>query len=918
MALRGAPQRAPRRLAPAALLLAVLATFAAAPAAANASLLVDHSSTDTSVVGGGLIGPNKTVDLNETINSSEPSLTGVTGLLSSSTSGVTVNQGSSSYPDLTFGQQGANTTPFRAALDSSVACGTTLAFSLHVNASQGQQDVPFNVPTGISGPATSYDAGDVPKPIPDGGASPGTTTSNIPVTGGGLAKGVTVRLGEIDHPYDGDLRIELIAPDGQTVVLVDRRGGSGHNFINTVLSDSAPQSITAASAPFTGSYRPEHPLSAFDGHPVNGTWHLKVSDMAAGDTGAIKAWGADIKPAVCTTEPVANFTASPSPAPPGSSVAFDASASVEPKAGETITKYEWDFDGDGTYDQTTSTPTTSHAYAARGQYNVGLRVTDSALESGTTTVPLIVTQPPTVSLGASPNPVQAGDPVTVTATASDPDTGGSITKYEWDLNGDGSFETDTGAVSATSTTFPAEGTYTVRVRVTDSDGAKAVDTATITVDPPATTNQPPVASITVPGLAVAGTPTTLDATASTDPDGSVTQYEWDFNGDGVYDQTTAQPTVSHTFGAAGQVTVGLRVTDNGGSTDATTAKLDVVLAPSPGTISASLPNSVPLNTPITFTDTGAADPNAGGSITKYEWDLGSGTFTSTGTTPSASHAYASNGVRTIRVRVTSAAGATAIATYTLVALNQPPVIGQLTASPNPAIVGQTVTLTVAASDPEGHGIARYDWDLDGNGGYETPSGTSPTVSYAYPNAGPIPVGVRVTDSDGGQTTAIVALQINEAPGGVGEGAGTGAGSGGTGSGGTGTGAGGAGGGGGSNAQNLRAGLVGLAVQRAATVQKRGLAVACRTNRAASCAVTVEVGARDARRYGLRSRGRSVVLGTASGSASVGRDARLSVRLNAAGRRLVGRARAISLLVRGTVRDRQGGRVPVTRVILVKR
>ena len=107
------------------------------------------------------------------------------------------------------------------------------------------------------------------------------------------------------------------------------------------------------------------------------------------------------------------------------------------------------------------------------------------------------------------------------------------------------------------------------------------------------------------------------------------------------------------------------------------------------------------------------------------------------------------------------------------------------------------------------------------------------------------------------------------------------------------------------------------LQRAATVRKRGLAVACRTNRTATCALTVEASVRDARRYGLRAR-RPVVVGTASGSATVGRDARLSLRLNASGRRVIGRARLISLLVRGMVRDRQGGRVPVTRVIRVKR
>ena len=39
-------------------------------------------------------------------------------------------------------------------------------------------------------------------------------------------------------------------------------------------------------------------------------------------------------------------------------------------------------------------------------------------------------------------------------------------------------------------------------------------------------------------------------------------------------------------------------------------------------------------------------------------------------------------------------------------------------------------------------------------------GTSPTISYVYPNAGPISVGVRVTDADGGQSVATVSLRIN--------------------------------------------------------------------------------------------------------------------------------------------------------------
>src|SRR5439155_24698290 len=105
-----------------------------------------------------------------------------------------------------------------------------------------------------------------------------------------------------------------------------------------------------------------------------------------------------------------------------------------------------------------------------------------------------------------------------------------------------------------------------------------------------------------------------------------------------------------------------------GSTATTTAKMNLVLAPLPGALSASVPNAAPLNTSVTFTDTGAGDPNAGGAIANYEWDLdGNGTFEqATGTTPSVSHSYGSNGTRTVKVRVTSAAGVTAVAMYTLV------------------------------------------------------------------------------------------------------------------------------------------------------------------------------------------------------------------------------------------------------------
>ncbi|MBA2637215.1 MAG: PKD domain-containing protein, partial [Solirubrobacterales bacterium] len=68
--------------------------------------------------------------------------------------------------------------------------------------------------------------------------------------------------------------------------------------------------------------------------------------------------------------------------------------------------------------------------------------------------------------------------------------------------------------------------------------------------------------------------------------------------------------------------------------------------------------------------------------------------------------------------------------------------------PNPAAPGETVTFDAsAASDPDGP-LARYDWDLDGDGAFETSTGQTPTVARAYGAEAEISVGLRVTDAQG--------------------------------------------------------------------------------------------------------------------------------------------------------------------------
>ena len=84
----------------------------------------------------------------------------------------------------------------------------------------------------------------------------------------------------------------------------------------------------------------------------------------------------------------ATFTASPSPATVGTTVTLDASGST-PGAGATITNYRWDF-GDGSALVDTTTPVTSHTYAAAGAFTITLTVTDSNGNTDTETADLTV------------------------------------------------------------------------------------------------------------------------------------------------------------------------------------------------------------------------------------------------------------------------------------------------------------------------------------------------------------------------------------------------------------------------------------------------------------------------------------------------------------------------------------------------
>jgi uncharacterized repeat protein (TIGR01451 family) len=94
----------------------------------------------------------------------------------------------------------------------------------------------------------------------------------------------------INHTWDADLTLYLIGPDATQVMLSAAHGSSGDNYTSTVFDDEAPTAIASGTPPYTGSFRPDQVLSAFDGKIAAGTWTLRATDSTNPDAGTIIGW----------------------------------------------------------------------------------------------------------------------------------------------------------------------------------------------------------------------------------------------------------------------------------------------------------------------------------------------------------------------------------------------------------------------------------------------------------------------------------------------------------------------------------------------------------------------------------------------------------------------------------------------------
>ena len=510
-----------------------------------------------------------------------------------------------------------------------------------------------------------------------------------------------------------------------------------------------------------------------------------------------------------------SLTASPNPASLGQSVTFSAAGSTDVSG--PITDYRWDLTGKGEYTTDTgSTPTLTTSFATTGAHTVGVKESDAAANTITKTI-----VENTVSAGisnyeasilATPSLLhyyQLGESVGPSIHDSKGSATGALTGVTYGvpgaINGDpatavsfpGAGDPDEGEAGSYGTiplNLSEQGAITVEFwlkwNTYGNDDALAMELTPnsnenpggFVIDP----DSPEFSGTFGVGIGEGGTRNSiffarpsagvwhhyafvLDPTQSAEHeiaayvDGQpVTTFDQEGKGTGAGDfaNSTLYLFSRDAKSLFGNGTLQDLAIYGGDESAARIAEhfQDNGTDPRPTASFTASPSPARPGQTVTFN--AAASSYSKGTIKKYEWALkGNGTYETSTTTPTITTSYATAQTVKVGLRVTDSNGGWEYIEAPLRVGEFPPE-ARLTATPNPALTGQSVTLSAAASTDQ-TAITDYRWDLTGKGEYTTDTGATPTLKTSFLAVGAHTVGVKVTDSRGLTSTTTATVTVLE-------------------------------------------------------------------------------------------------------------------------------------------------------------
>ncbi len=422
----------------------------------------------------------------------------------------------------------------------------------------------------------------------------------------------------------------------------------------------------------------------------------------------------------------------------GADVAFDGSTSVAGRL--PIKRVTWRFN-DGA---TLQGAKVGRRFDRPGRYLASLTVDDGSGQpcgADTAEASIVVNTPP-VAVPGPARRVSAGEAIAFDARQSF-DADGRITAYAWEF-GDGT-RSD---AARPDHAYDRPGTYIVRLTVTDDAGLPdSMASATTTV----VVNAPPVSVAGHDQSAAVGEPLVFDGSASSDPDGRLLTWDWNF---GNGDTGTGQKT-TYAFSRPGIYRVRLTVRDDSGTSSATgDSTLSVRVNDPPVAVAGG--DRLVTASAVSFDGTGSFDRDD--AIADYAWDFGDG---STGAGPRPTHVYEAPGRYPVRLTVTDRSGTkwNSASDDMTVVINARPV-----ADPGPDRIvapGEKVVFDGSRSLDQDGDIADYRWDFrDGS------EARGRIASHSFARPGIYDVRLAVAD-DSGDADAVdykeARITVNAAP-----------------------------------------------------------------------------------------------------------------------------------------------------------
>lgn len=228
---------------------------------------------------------------------------------------------------------------------------------------------------------------------------------------------------------------------------------------------------------------------------------------------------------------------------------------------------------------------------------------------------------------------KTGDSISFDASGSSASSGSSIEDYAWDFTDDGVWDSSGKIVTHS---YSSAGTYTVRLKVTDSLGITSTNTLNVQI----TSTKPTAAFSFSPSSPKTSQEVDFQDT-STDSDGTIASWHWDFD-DG---STSTKRNPTHAFEDDGSHSVTLTVTDNDGLQDSVTKSVSVKNRKPVADFICTPPDPTTKDT-VDFTDSSSDDD---GTVKKWNWDFGDG-YTSQLQNPA--HKFEEEGQFTVSLTVT--------------------------------------------------------------------------------------------------------------------------------------------------------------------------------------------------------------------------------------------------------------------------